>query len=297
MMTSKDALHKWKETTSTSPSGRHLGHYISLLKQIGDDTDETAKKILKLHHTMLQVAQLWCKPFTRWKVEMEVMLEKDKGDPKIDCLCIICLYEANYNIFLKIMWAHHLVRTCKEHDLFDNAQAGGQPNRTSGDVAVQKILTYAYSWVTRTPFACMDLDAKSCYDRIIASFGMLCSRYFGMPKDACILHGKTIHVMKHYVKTAMGILSAFFQSTPDQVLYGLGQGSSSSPPLWMTNSIILFCTLEAQMGTRATYTCPRQQQTTNHTTEAFVDDSTNFINTPGHDKHYTSDQLISKLHL
>jgi hypothetical protein len=159
------------------------------------------------------------------------------------------------------------------------------------------MLTYAYSRVTRTPFACMDLDTNSCYDRIIKSFGMLWSRYFSRPKDACILHGKTIHEMKHYVKTAMGILSAFFQSTPERVLYGLGQGSSSSPPLWMTISIILFRTLEAQMGTGATYTCPRQQLTTNHTTEAFVDDSTNFINTPTQDEHYTANQLISKLHL
>jgi hypothetical protein len=103
------------------------------------------------------------------------MLEKDKGDPKIDRCCIICLYEADYNIFFKILWTHHLVTICEEHDLFDDTQAGGQPNRTSGDVAVRKMLTYTYSQVTRTPFACMDLDAKSCYDRIIASFGMLCS--------------------------------------------------------------------------------------------------------------------------
>jgi hypothetical protein len=137
----KDVLHKWKETTSTSPSGRHLGHYISLLKRIRDDTDETAKKILELHHTMLQIAQLRCKPFTRWKVETEVMLEKGKGDPKIDHLQIICLYEADYNIFLKRMWAHRLVRTCEEHDLFDDTQAGGRPNRTSRDVAVRKMLT------------------------------------------------------------------------------------------------------------------------------------------------------------
>jgi hypothetical protein len=89
---------------------------------------------------------------------------------------------ANYNIFLKIMWAHHLVKICKEHELFDDTQFGGQPNCTSGDIAVRKMLTHAYSSITRTLFACMDLDAKSCYDRIMALFGMLCSRYFVLPK-------------------------------------------------------------------------------------------------------------------
>jgi hypothetical protein len=76
-----------------------------VLKNIRDETVEAAKKILRLHHTMLQVAQYQCKPFTRWKIETEVMLEKDKGDPKIDQLQIIWLYKADYNIFLKIMWA------------------------------------------------------------------------------------------------------------------------------------------------------------------------------------------------
>jgi hypothetical protein len=59
---SKDALSKWKETTSTSPSSRHLGHYIRLLKLIGDETDEMSNRILHLHHMMLQLAQQRCKP-------------------------------------------------------------------------------------------------------------------------------------------------------------------------------------------------------------------------------------------
>jgi hypothetical protein len=159
------------------------------------------------------------------------------------------------------------------------------------------MLTYSYSRVTRTPFACMDLDAKSCYNRIMASFGMLCSRYFGMPRDACILHGTTIAEMQHHVKTALGISSSFVQSTPDRVLYRSGQGSSRSPPLWMIISTILFRTLEAQMGIGATYTCPRKVLTTNHTTKAFVDDSTNFINSETNDEQYTADQLSRKLQL
>jgi hypothetical protein len=119
-----------------------------------------------------------------------------------------------------------------------------------------------YSRVIRTPFACMDLDAKLCYDRIMVPFGMLCSQYFGMPKTAYILHGTMLAEMKHHVKTALGISSAFFQSTPEQVLYGSGQGSSGSPPLWITISIILFWTLEAQMGIRVTYSCLRKHLTT-----------------------------------
>jgi hypothetical protein len=61
----------------------------------------------------------------------------------------------------------------------------------------------------------MDLDAKACYDRIMATFGMLCSRYFGMPTTACMLHGTTIAEMKHHVKMALGISSAFFNQPPN----------------------------------------------------------------------------------
>jgi hypothetical protein len=63
----------------------------------------------------------------------------------------------------------------------------------------------------------------------------------------------------------------------------------------MTISTILFRTLEAQMGIGATYTCPRQHLTTNHTTKAFVDDSMNFINNSTQDRLYTTDQISNKL--
>jgi hypothetical protein len=274
----KDALKCWKEKTSTSPSGRHLGHYISLMTKIGDDTDAIGETILQLHHKMLKIAQYRRRPYARWKKETEVMLEKDPGDPKIDRLRIICLYEADYNLYLKIMWAHRMVKTAEDNNLFDNSQSGGRPRRTSNDVALRKMLTYTFSRITRTSFASMDLDAKSCFDRIMASFGMLCSRFFGMPKSACELHGITIYEMQHHVKTAIGISSAFFQSTPEKVLYGSGQGSSGSPPLWMTISIVMFRALEARMGKGAHYACPRNRRTTSHTTEAWVDDSNDYIN-------------------
>jgi hypothetical protein len=143
----------------------------------------------------------------------------------------------------------------------------------------------------------MDLGAKPCYNRIMASFGMLCFHYFGMPQDACILHRTTIAEMQHHIKTVLGISSSFFQSTQERVLYGSGQGSSGSPPLWMMISKILFCTLEAQMGIGVTYSHLQSTLTTNHTSEAFVNDSTNFINSATKENQDTLDQLTLNLHL
>jgi Reverse transcriptase (RNA-dependent DNA polymerase) len=127
-------------------------------------------------------------------------------------------------------------------------------------------------------FACMDLDAKSCYDRIVALFALLCSRRFGMPKTACDIHGITIDQMKHYVRTALGISKAYFESSPESVLYGSGQGSSGSPSLWIVVSSILFRALEAIVGVGAKFPNPDGSVTTTTTTTAFVDDTTNFIN-------------------
>jgi murein tripeptide amidase MpaA len=83
------------------------------MTKIGDDTDALGETILQLHHKMLKIAQYRRRPYERWKKETEVMLEKDPGDPKIDRLRIICLYEADYNLYLKIMWAHRMVKRQK----------------------------------------------------------------------------------------------------------------------------------------------------------------------------------------
>lgn len=78
------ALEKWPERTSTFPSGRHLGHYKSLLLLLEDDQAGDGSDLLALHHDMLRIAVLRKRPYKRWLKEVEVMLEKDEGDPKIN---------------------------------------------------------------------------------------------------------------------------------------------------------------------------------------------------------------------
>lgn len=66
------------------------------------------------------------------------------------------------------MWAHRLMQHVETNQMIGEAQGGGRPHRTANDVALRKMLTYTYARASRTNFGFMDLDATSCYDRIIA---------------------------------------------------------------------------------------------------------------------------------
>jgi hypothetical protein len=50
-------IKKWKETTTTSPSGRHLGHYKILhnLNVIDDSNTNIGNRILQLYYDMIQI--------------------------------------------------------------------------------------------------------------------------------------------------------------------------------------------------------------------------------------------------
>ncbi len=94
-------IEKWKESTSTSPSGRHLGIYKALLS-LGTVTAGMCDMLNVVHW-----AGLWAGLAPkRWTNPVSVLLEKDIGQPNINRLQVIHLFEADYNLVLKIMWAH-----------------------------------------------------------------------------------------------------------------------------------------------------------------------------------------------
>jgi len=104
---------KWPEQTTTSPLGRHLGIYKSLAKHFPlpkDDSNTTPKdnhplqsrnNVLKLLIWMMQLAITHTHTYDRWKMIWTLLLEKDAGNPQIDRLHTIHLYEADYNLILK----------------------------------------------------------------------------------------------------------------------------------------------------------------------------------------------------
>jgi hypothetical protein len=70
----------------------------------------------------------------RWSNSVTVMLEKDAGAPRcIKRLRIIHLFEADFNLFLKLQWGSRLVKHAVKHDLLNDSQHGSTPRKISMD--------------------------------------------------------------------------------------------------------------------------------------------------------------------
>jgi hypothetical protein len=98
---------KWKEMTSTSPSGKHLVHYKSLLSTVLRDDDAlaaTADRIIDAHVALLNIAATHGSPFERWKSVVSVMIEKKAGFYQLNTLRTIHLFEADSNWLLGMIF-------------------------------------------------------------------------------------------------------------------------------------------------------------------------------------------------
>jgi hypothetical protein len=81
---------RWKERTSTSPLGRHLGHFHALFRPLKAKDEDNRERlegirqdIIALHALMLQTAYNNEHVYKRWEYILTCMLGKDTGIPRI----------------------------------------------------------------------------------------------------------------------------------------------------------------------------------------------------------------------
>ena len=117
----------WKETTCTSPSGRHLGHYKAIIQDPNLLNCFTKFLNITLEHGLVTLR--------RWCNTVNIMIEKDIGHPKLTRLRIIHLFKADLNFILKIQWGSRLVRRADKHNLLHDGQHGSAPRRTPQNIA------------------------------------------------------------------------------------------------------------------------------------------------------------------
>jgi hypothetical protein len=169
-MTSDDIIKgfsKWKESTTTSPSGRHLGHYKAIIQ------DHT---LLTCLTKFMYIAVKSGISISRWAKATNVMLEKDVGNPCIHRLRIIHLFEADFNLYMKLQWGKRLVKRAVKHHLLNPGQFGSVPNHTAQEPILLTQLTNDNCRILKKDLSRFDNDASACFDRIIVPLAMLAAR-------------------------------------------------------------------------------------------------------------------------
>jgi hypothetical protein len=77
-----------KESTSSSPSGHHIGHYKAVVQ------DPT---LAQLHSQMMSFPFIHGFSPDRWKRVTDIMLEKEQGNSRCHRLRILALFESDFN--------------------------------------------------------------------------------------------------------------------------------------------------------------------------------------------------------
>ena len=279
----KYGFSKWKESTSTSPSGRHLGHYKAIVKD-----PALLSCLTKFLHTTVTHGMT----ISRWCNAVNIMIEKDIGKPKITRLRIIHIFEADFNLFLKLIWGSRLVKRAVKLDLLNDGQHGSVTRRTATDPIMLIQLTTDLCRLLKHNHARFDNDASACYDRIIVALGMLAARRCGMPDEAVKTHADCLRLMKYAVKTVHGISEHNYKGTPFEPLFGTGQGSGASPAVWLSLVVILMNTLDRLIPERMTFKSPDSTMQHSRLIDAFVDDTSLGYTDAG---FLTLETMISKL--
>jgi hypothetical protein len=274
----RSGYKKWRETTTTSPSGCHLGRDKAALNMPQPTDDEEVSfsdTYFDVKTRLLNIALQHCHIYPRWKRIVNALIEKIPGLPLIGKIRVIHIIESDINLLMGIAWGRKLMWQGEKLQVFGEEQSGGQKGKRCQDVLLFKHLVYSILRLSKSNGSTFDNDAKSCYDRIVMLGASLMAQRIGMQPDVVELFLQMLNDVKYHAKTIYGVSELSYQSSPDYGIHGPGQGGRASPSVWTVIScLILSCLGEKAIG--ANLMSPGGRIRVTQMASGFVDDITHW---------------------
>ena len=270
----------WRESTRTSPSGLHLGHFKSLLSTIyswEEDKCDVDNEILLAQQDLFEatlrivnLAILSERPLTRWKIANNIVIPKKKDVHDLKNLRNIHIYECDLNALLSLKWKEALSEAEKTNFMVQS-QFGSRKEKSSHNPVFIETAQLEIARLTRKQYGQINYDARACYDRILPNLAAMTSLVHGVPKGLVNLHNRLLGEMKYEVYIEGASKSLAYKSEKDNMVYGTGQGCGNSPFVWLFISNILLKIFNKE-ATGATYYSQRAHRSTTIQASAYVDD-------------------------
>jgi len=185
---------KAREATSSSPSSIHFGHYM-----MGTFNLTIAIFNARLANLGFTTGYL----LKQWQTGLNVMHEKQAGNFNMEKLCIILLFEGNFNQNNKWLGCAVMFHAEAKQQMAKE-QYGSRKEKSADIQCLNKRLLYDYACYTHKPMVLCSNDAKSCYNCIVLIVVALCLCRLGAPKTAVQSMVSTIHGMQHHVRSTYG---------------------------------------------------------------------------------------------
>ena len=115
-------------------------------------------------------------------------------------------------------------------------------------------------------------DATACYDRIIPNLAMIASQKFGVAASVTQACATTLEKAEYKIRTDLGLATSGYNHSPENPIFGTGQGSAFSPAIWFFISCILYDIYE-KLAKTASYCAPDRSQFLEIGMIGFVDDN------------------------
>lgn len=257
------------EHTSSSPSGRHIGHYKATLED---------PLLVRLHSSMMSIPfQMGFAP-ERWTKVTDIMLEKDQDNPRCHRLRILALFESDLNHAKRIIIGRKLLHHMNDNTMIPEMQYGSVPGKHCLSAVLKKVLCHDHLRLTKQNGAFLENDAVGCYDRLVNNLVLMLMVKLGIPKTVAACIGDLWDNVVHLIKTVYGISSVTYTSSSKKPLYGPGQGSTCGPIFWLLCYWVIVSSLDPSI-TAAKFISVCKDIIVEITGVSFVDDSSLAVTT------------------
>jgi len=227
------------ESTSSSPSGRHVGHYKAVLDN---------PTLVSLHTTMSSI------PFQtgffpeHWKRVVDIMLQKDTGNSCCHRLRIIALFESDLNQAKRILIGRRLSHLLEDNTMLPEMQQGSRPGKQCLRAVLKKVLSHDIIRMTKHTAALIENDAVGCYDHLVNNLVLMLLAKLGLPTTVIACLGTLWDSAIHLIKIVYGISDITYSSSDAWPLYGPDQGSTCGPLFWLLCYWVIVTSLDPSIS-------------------------------------------------
>jgi len=185
------------------------------------------RDVLFLIFDIMSLALKHTYTLNRWKTVWTMFIKKDPGNPDLNQLRCIMIFEADWQLLLKWHLAQGFLPKSEANKMLTPVQGGGHKGRSAIDQATQQVIEHKLIKLNQDHALDLFLDLHHCFDYMVEACHNMACRCHGAANDYLCLHTQMHRLMRYYVRHKYSVLTDY-NMFDDHPWHGAGQGAANA---------------------------------------------------------------------